>query len=211
MSCSPGLQELQWEAVAQAAGMTIHAISVLNQGRCCAGWWALIQGFHHALLKHHKPTREKNTHILSSGCTVGPPVFARLTAVGRLQGILSVLLKEEFIVDDRRIGILSVPCVEIHLHLFTSACIEHFKCCQMYITRENKTNGWREDPTIVFSPAFRKKYNHLVPFICFDHFMDHLLNQFQSSANVPNLFNAGKHPVSLCFYMYIIALFETEV
>lgn len=64
MSCSPGLQELQWEAVAQAAGMTIHAISVLNQGRCCAGWWALIQGFHHALLKHHKPTpRKKHTHI----------------------------------------------------------------------------------------------------------------------------------------------------
>lgn len=58
MSCSPGLQDLQWEAVAQAAGMTIHAVSMLNQGWCCAGRWELIQGLHHTLLNTTTPAPE---------------------------------------------------------------------------------------------------------------------------------------------------------
>lgn len=52
--CIPGLQDLQWKAVAQAADMAVHAIGVPNQGRCCAGRRALIHRLDHALLEQRK-------------------------------------------------------------------------------------------------------------------------------------------------------------
>lgn len=110
-----------------------------------------LAGAHSGIASHppktpqHPPGRKekKYTCSSSSGHTVGPSLFARLTAVERLRGrggALSLLRKKPFIVKDLSRN-PSCPLCGNSSSPINVCCLEHLVCCQINIVRELKTNS----------------------------------------------------------------------